>query len=49
MVSAEGACAAYYQYGRYLDTLEGAAPSAPGAGDGSETPVAVNSRSIGRA
>ena len=29
MVSAEGACAAYYQYGRYLDSQAGTAPGAP--------------------
>ena len=36
MVSAEGACAAYYQYGRFPHALplEGAAPSAPAGGDG---------------
>jgi hydrogenase expression/formation protein HypD len=36
MVSAEGACAAYYQYGRYLDTNGSAAVngSANGGGGG---------------
>lgn len=29
MVSAEGACAAYYQYGRYLDSQARAVPAAP--------------------
>ena len=29
MVSAEGACAAYYQYGRYLDSQVRALPAAP--------------------
>jgi hydrogenase expression/formation protein HypD len=31
MVSAEGACAAYYQYGRYLEPAEAGAAAAPGA------------------
>jgi len=35
MVSAEGACAAYYQYGRYLDTL-----AAPADGNGRSAPHA---------
>jgi hydrogenase expression/formation protein HypD len=34
MVSAEGACAAYYQYGRYLDTDGAAAADRAGAGGG---------------
>jgi hydrogenase expression/formation protein HypD len=32
MVSAEGACAAYYQYGRYLETRRGGAAEAPASG-----------------
>jgi len=32
MVSAEGACAAFYQYGRYLETRRGGAAEAPASG-----------------
>jgi hydrogenase expression/formation protein HypD len=40
MVSAEGACAAYYQYGRYLDSLD------DGPADASALPAQANGRAV---